>query len=468
MTDQSTATLDNPRDGADRADDNVLKAANAKYQWHPMVHPKRLEQDPPLIITRGRGAVVDDIDGNPYVDVVAGLLCVNVGHGRTEVVEAIERQLAQIAYYSPFDGTATPPSILLSRKLIEMTQPEDMARVLFSLGGSDSVETAMKLARQYWRLKGQPQRNKYISLKNAYHGTHFGGVSLNGIPGFRANYEPLLPNCYQVESPWLYRNPWTDDPEELGRICADALAREIEYQGPDTVAAFFAEPIQGAGGVIVPPANYWPLVREICDRYGVLLVADEVVTGFGRSGAMFGARGWGVKPDIMCIAKGLSSGYVPLGATLFNRRIASAWDDDASFTGAIMHGYTYTGHAVACAAALACLDIVEREDLPGRAARAGERLLRGLKPLEQSSPVVGNVRGKGLMIAIDLVADKGTREPINPEDGFAYRLADATRANGAIVRPVGTKLILSPPLVISDEEVDVIVHALSSAFQTTQ
>ena len=326
----------------------------------------------------------------------------------------------------------------------------------------------MKLARQYWRLAGEPRRIKFISLKNAYHGTHFGGVSLNGIPSFRANYEPLLPDCFQVESPWIYRNPWTDDPEELGRICADALAREIEFQGPDTVAAFFAEPIQGAGGVIVPPANYWPLIREVCDRYGVLLVADEVVTGFGRSGAMFGSRGWGVKPDIMCVAKGLSSGYVPLGATLFNNRVASAWDDDASFTGAIMHGYTYTGHALGCAAALACLDVVEREDLPGRAARAGARLLEGLKPLEESAAPVGNVRGKGLMIAIDLVVDKQTREPINPEEGLAYRLADAARAKGAIVRPVGTKLILSPPLVISDAEVDVIIEALEGAFQTVR
>jgi adenosylmethionine-8-amino-7-oxononanoate aminotransferase len=453
----STATLE-------RADDNLLKADNAKFQWHPMVNPKRLEQDPPLIITRGQGAIVEDIDGNSYVDGVAGLWCVNVGHGRAEVIEAIQRQLSQIAYYSPFDGTATPPSILLSRKLIEMTAPEDMARVMFSQGGSDAVETAMKLARQYWRLKGEPQRVKFFSLENAYHGTHFGGVSLNGMPAFRANYEPLLPNCYQVESPWLYRNPWTDDADELGRICADALAREIELQGPDTVAAFFAEPIQGAGGVIVPPANYWPLVREVCDRYGVLLVADEVVTGFGRSGAMFGSRGWGVKPDIMCIAKGLSSGYVPLGATLVNRRVASAWDDDAGFTGAIMHGYTYTGHPLGCAAALACLDIVEDENLPARAAHAGARLLEGLKPLEESAAAVGNVRGKGLMIAIDLVADKKTREPVNPEEGLAYRLADAARERGAIVRPVGTKLILSPPLVISDEKVDVIVAALRGAF----
>lgn len=442
----------------------LIKEANARYQWHPMVHPKRLAAEPPLIIVRGQGSLVEDIDGAQYVDGVAGLWCVNVGHGRREVVNAIHQQLSQIAYYSPFDGTATPPSILLSRRLIRMTAQEEMARVLFSLGGSDSIETAMKIARQYWRLSGQPERVRFISLKNAYHGVHFGGLSMNGSEIFRQNYEPLLPDCFQIDTPWLYRNPWTQDPQELGRICADILDREIQRLGAHTVAAFFAEPIQGAGGVIIPPANYWPLVREVCDRHGVLLVADEIVTGFGRSGAMFGARGWGVRPDIMCIAKGLSCGYVPLGATLFNRRIADAWEQDDSPAGMIMHGYTYTGHALGCAAALACLDIVEREDLPGKAQRHGEHLLAGLRPLQDRYRCVGEVRGKGLMLAIDLVQDKATRTPIDPASGFAYRLAEATRKHGAIVRPVGTKLIVSPPLVITDQELDRIVDALIAAF----
>lgn len=442
----------------------LIKEANARYQWHPMVHPKRLAADPPLIIARGQGALVEDIDGTQYVDGVAGLWCVNVGHGHREVVDAIQRQLSQIAYYSPFDGTATPPSILLSRRLIQMTAQEQMARVLFSLGGSDSIETAMKIARQYWRLSGQPERVRFISLKHAYHGVHFGGLSMNGSEIFRQNYQPLLPDCSQIESPWLYRNPWTQNPEALGRICAEQLDREIQRLGAHTVAAFFAEPIQGAGGVIIPPANYWPLVREVCDRHGVLLVADEIVTGFGRSGPMFGARGWGVRPDIMCIAKGLSCGYVPLGATLFNQRIADAWDQDDSPAGMIMHGYTYTGHALGCAAALACLDIVERDDLPGNAQRQGERLLSGLLPLQDRYPCVGEVRGKGLMLAIDLVQDKATQAPIDPAGGFAYRLAEATRKHGAIVRPVGTKLILSPPLIISDQELDRIVDALTAAF----
>ena len=446
-------------------DANALKSANAKYQWHPMVHPRRSEAHPPLIIAKGRGSIVEDVDGQAYVDGIGGLWCVNVGHDRAEVKAAVREQMDQIAYYSSFDGTVTPPSIRLSQKLVEIAAPEDAAKVFFSSGGSDAVETAMKLARQYWRLVGEPYRTKFISLKGGYHGVHFGGVSLNGNPPFRWAYEPLLPGCLQVDTPWLYRNPWTTDPAELARICAEQLEREIQFQGPHTVAAFFAEPIQGAGGVIVPPEQYWPLVREVCDRYGVLLVSDEVVTGFGRSGAMFGARGWGVKPDIMCLAKGLSCGYVPLGATVVNARIASAWSGAESPEGAIMHGYTYGGHAVGCAAALACLDIVEKEDLPGQAAAMGERLLAGLAPFADRFRSVGEVRGKGLMIAIDLVSDKKTREPIDPGQGLAYELAEHTRRHGAIVRPVGPKIILSPPLVITPDEVDTLVNALTKAFE---
>ncbi|MDR9179787.1 aminotransferase class III-fold pyridoxal phosphate-dependent enzyme [Burkholderia multivorans] len=304
----------------------------------------------------------------------------------------------------------------------------------------------------------------FISLKQGYHGTHFGGASVNGNTVFRRNYEPNLPGCFHVETPWLYRNPFTQDPEELGRICAALLEREIQFQSPDTVAAFIAEPIQGAGGVIVPPANYWPLVREVCDRYGVLLIADEVVTGFGRSGSLFGSRGWGVRPDIMCLAKGISSGYVPLGATAVNARIEDAFAQNADFGGAIMHGYTYAGHPVACAAALASLDIVVNEDLPANAAKQGAYLLEALQPFVQRFAAVGEVRGKGLMLALDLVADKTTREPIDPLSGYANAVAEVAREHGVLVRPVGTKIILSPPLVIEQPELDRIVDALAAGF----
>jgi len=278
----------------------------------------------------------------------------------------------------------------------------------------------------------------------------------------------MLPGCFHVETPWVYRNPFTQDPEMLAQICADLLEREIQFQSPDTVAAFIAEPIQGAGGVIVPPASYWPLIRKICDKYGVLLIADEVVTGFGRSGSMFGSRGWGVKPDIMCLAKGISSGYIPLGATLLNARIEDAFTKNHDFSGAIMHGYTYAGHPIACAAGLASLKIVRDEKLPDNAARQGAYLLEKLKPFDQRYRAVGEVRGKGLMLALDLVKDKNTREPIDPMGSYAGDVAAATRAAGALVRPVGTKIILSPPLVFQREHVDQLVAALQAGFDAVE
>jgi adenosylmethionine-8-amino-7-oxononanoate aminotransferase len=233
------------------------------------------------------------------------------------------------------------------------------------------------------------------------------------------------------------------------------------------VAAFIAEPIQGAGGVIVPPASYWPQIRKVCDRYGVLLIADEIVTGFGRSGSMFGCRGWGVKPDIMCLAKGISSGYIPLGCTAVNDRIETAFSRNRDFTGAIMHGYTYAGHPVACAAAIASLKIVREENLPANAASVGNYLLEQLKPFETLYPAVGEVRGKGLMIALDLVKDRQTREPIDPEQGYANAVAAAARSAGALVRPVGTKIIISPPLVLEKSHADALVGALHSGFRAT-
>jgi putrescine---pyruvate transaminase len=432
--------------------------------WHPMLHPNEMLRRQPIRITRGDGCFVFDDSGKRLVDGVAGLWNVNVGHNRPEVKAAIVAQLDELEYFQLFDGLSHPRAEELSATLARMTQTEGMRRVIYSSGGSDAVETALKIARQYWKLEGQPERTKFIALRQGYHGTHFGSASVNGNTVFRRNYEPLLPGCFHVDTPWLYRNPYTQDPQELARICAGLLEREIQFQSPDTVAAFIAEPIQGAGGVIVPPPSYWPLVREICDRYGVLLIADEIVTGFGRSGSMFGSRGWGVKPDIMCLAKGISSGYIPLGATMVNARVECAYTRNADFTGAIMHGYTYAGHPVACAAAIACLKIVEDEDLPGNAARQGAYLMERLKPFETRFRSVGEVRGKGLMVALDLVRDKATREPIDPQDGFANNLAAAARAAGALVRPVGTKIILSPPLVFQREHVDALVKALEAAF----
>lgn len=437
------------------------RAYPSHLQWYPMTEPADFAAADPLIIVEGDGVWITDTEGKRYVDARGGLLNVNVGHRRPEVREALISQFDRIAYYPSFDGTATPVSIALAEKLLALTAPENMARVLFGSGGSDAVETALKIARQYWKLSGASARTKFISLRNAYHGTHFGGTSLNGNAAFRQAYEPLLAGCFQVETPWPYRNPFTEDPEELAAICATLLEREILNQGPETVAAFIAEPVQGAGGYIVPPASYWKLVREICDRHGVLMIADEVIAGFGRVGAWFGSRMWGVRPDIMCLAKGLTSGYVPLGATLINERIAAAWERAAD-PAAHMHGYSYSGHPLGCAAALAVIDITEREDLAANAARQGDRLLKKLQAFKDRFPFIGDVRGKGLMICLDLVSDRQNKTPAAP--AVARRVAELTRDAGAVVRPAVNYIVISPPLTLSETEGDIIVTALDRAF----
>jgi adenosylmethionine-8-amino-7-oxononanoate aminotransferase len=450
---------------AESTDTAAIKSANAKYQWHPMTAPKASELDPPVIIERGHGVHVTDIDGRTYLDCTAGLWNVNVGHNRPEVNKAITEQLSKIAYYSCFVGTSNPPSIELSAKLIGLLQTENAAKVLFCSGGSDATETSFKLARQYWKLKGQPSKVKIISLKDAYHGLHFGGMSACGINIYRLAYGPAVPDFHQVENPALYRNRWTKDPQELGEICARELEREMQYHGQDTVAAFIAEPIQGAGGVWVPPANYWPLVREVCDRNNVLLISDEVVTGFGRSGAFLGCRGWGVKPDIMCFAKGISSAYVPLGATVVNERVAEAWKNNPDTPVAmIMHGYTYSGHPVACAAGVASLDITVREDLPSNASKQGAYLLGRLQKELMGFPSVGDVRGKGLMICVEMVTDKKSAEAYPSGHPFPTSIYQHCKNHHVLVRLLAHKIILSPPLIFSKQHCDTVADALRNAF----
>jgi putrescine---pyruvate transaminase len=441
-----------------------LKAANARSLWHPMAHPKAMQDAPPDIIARGEGSWIWDIDGHRMVDGVGGLWSANLGFGRTEIRDAIVEQLDELAFYNIFRGTTHPRAIELAERVVKLMQPDGVAAVFFSNGGSDAVESALKLARQYWKVRGQADRTKFISLRQGYHGVHFGGMSVNGNTNFRRAYEPLLPGCFHVDTPWVYRNPYTSDPEQLAHICAELLEREIVFQGPDTVAAFIAEPVQGAGGVIVPPASYWPLVRNICDKYGVLLIADEVVTGFGRTGQLFGTRLWDVKADLWCLAKGISSGYVPLGATAISAKVAEAFQGSDPGMGAVTHGYTYSAHPVAAAAALATLDILEREDILGNVRKQGAHLMERMSALGRQSRLIGDVRGVGLMVCLEMVSDKATKAAFGRGAKEVAMVAREAYKLGAMVRTSGPNVILSPALTIEREQVDLLCDALEAAF----
>lgn len=441
-----------------------LKAANARYLWHPMAHPKGMQDTPPDIIARGEGSWIWDIDGHKMIDGVGGLWSANLGFGNVEIRDAIVAQLDELAFYNTFRGTTHPRAIELSVRLVKLMEPDGVAAVFFSNGGSDAVESALKLARQYWKLQKQGDRTKFIALRMGYHGVHFGGMSVNGNTNFRRAYEPLLPGCFHVDTPWLYRNPYTDDPVALAEICADQLDREISFQGADTVAAFIAEPVQGSGGVIVPPATYWPLIRKVCDKHGVLLIADEVVTGFGRTGHMFGTRLWGVQADLWCLAKGISSGYVPLGATAISQKVSDVFRNGDTAMGSVAHGYTYSGHPIAAAAALATLDILERDHVVANAGLQGAYLLQRLTALGERSRLIGNVRGVGLMVCIEMVANKVTKASFARGAREVTAVAREAYRLGAMVRTSGPNIILSPALNISRQEIDVLCDALEAAF----
>jgi adenosylmethionine-8-amino-7-oxononanoate aminotransferase len=443
-----------------------LQRDNAQYLWHPMAHPRAMKAEGgrPDIIARGEGCWVWDVDGHKMLDGVAGLWSSNLGHSCRPVRDAIVAQLDELPFFNTFRGTTHPRAIELSARVVDMMAADGVAAVMFSNGGSDAVEGALKIARQFHKLRGQKDRTKFIALKQGYHGVHFGGMSVNGNTNFRRAYEPLLPGCFHLDSPWAYRNPWGLEGEALGQAVAQALERELVFQGPDTVAAFIAEPVQGAGGVIVPPANFWPLVRDVCNRHGVLLIADEVVTGFGRTGQMFGTRTWGVQADLWCLAKGISSGYVPLGATAISKHVAEVFDADTTGAAQVAHGYTYSAHPVAAAAALATLDVLERDDIPAKVREVSEPFQSRLRGLAERSPFVGDVRGIGLMVGIEMVADKATKTPLPKTSDLPARVAREAYRRGLMTRVSGSNMILSPPLVISAQEVDFLCTTLEAAF----
>lgn len=433
--------------------------------WHPMAHPAESLAKPAKVFVKAEGVHITDDKGHTVLDGVGGLWNVNLGYSCEPVKAAIREQLDTMPYYSSFRGTTTEPVARLAEALTkDWFAEEGMTRAFFTSGGSDSVETCLRLARQYHKARGERDRYKFIGLKKGYHGTHFGGASVNGNANFRRNYEPLLPGTYHIPAPWLYRNPFnTNDPEELARLCANLLEDEIQFQGADTIAAFIMEPVLGAGGVIVPPATFMPMVRELCDRYGILLIADEVITAFGRTGAWCGSRLWGVKPDMMATAKAITNAYYPFGAVLINQKMADVFEANRDSFGAIGHGYTYSGHPVGCAAALATLAETKRLNVAANAAARGTELQQGLQALAGKYAVIGNARGVGLMACLDLVSDQASKKPA--DKALVEKIAEASYQNGVIVRTSGNNIIMSPPLVITAEDVTRILTALETGLK---
>ncbi|WP_425051582.1 aspartate aminotransferase family protein [Psychromarinibacter sp. S121] len=445
-------------------DMNFLKENNARHLWHPMAHPADCQANPPDIIVGGEGCRITDVDGHTTIDGVGGLWNVNLGYSCQPVKDAITEQLERLPYYSIFRGTTNDAAIELSWMLRQFFAEDGMGRAFYTSGGGDSVEIALRLARQYHKVRGEAGRVKYLSLKKGYHGTHTLGASVNGNANFRTQYEPLMPGCYHIPAPYTYRNPFNEtDPEKLAQLCLAALEDEIKFQSADTIAAFIMEPVLGAGGVIPPHESFMPGVREICDRYGILLIADEVITGFGRTGDWSGSRHWGVKPDMMTTAKAITNGYFPFGAVMISDAVAEVFESDTSGRAAIGSGYTYSGHPVGAAAAIACLKETERLQVKDNAAARGAQIFAGLQALKEKYDLIGDVRGgHGMMSAMELVSDRATKAPIDKDT--ISRVQRTAYESGAMVRMSGNNLILSPPLILSEAETDTILSALDAGF----
>ena len=434
-----------------------LRDADRAHHLHPFTHHSDMHARGTFVIDRGEGCFLIDESGRRLLDGLAGLWCVNVGYGREEIAAAVFEQMKKLAYYPSFFNTTTEPAIRVAKRLADLAPPR-INHTIFSNSGSEANETALKLIRAYHKLAGKPAKTKILSRQFAYHGVALATTSMTGLPSCYTPFDLPLPGFIHVPAPHPYAADSSLDPAAYGRWCVEETARVIDREGPDTIAAMFVEPVQGAGGVIVPPEGYLTAIRQLCRDHGILFVADEVITAFGRLGAWFASELWQLDPDLMTLAKGITSGYLPLGATMVSDEIAAVLNTG----GYLAHGFTYSGHPAACAAAMANLDIIERERLVERTRdHAGPTFQRRLHELG-SHPRVAEVRGCGLIGALELVPREGKRGP-NPNDPLGAKAAALAREEGVIVRGIRDLIAMSPPLTISDVEIDFLFSAVRRA-----
>ena len=430
-----------------------------KLDHEHLLHPLHLKSahEEPVIVLSGNGIWLEASDGRRYIDGLSGLWNVLIGHGNKELGEAAREQMDQLAFFSNYVGVTNVPVIRLAEKLAGYAYPE-LNMTFFTSGGAEANETAFKTARYYWKRRGMPDKVKIIARQDAYHGVTLAAMSATGITPYWPMFEPRVPHFSHTSAPYPYRYSGTiGEDETIGLAAARDLEEAILSEGPDTVAAFIAEPVQGAGGIIVPPDDYCPRVREICDRYDVLLIADEVITGFGRTGKWFGLQNWNISPDIMSFAKGITSGYLPLGGIQISDEIRDAIMS-APPNERWMHAYTYSGHATCCAVALKNLEILERENLAALAREMGSHLKEGMESLYEFD-CVGDVRGIGLMWAVEFVADRQSKSSAN----IAGKILSACQDRGLISRIKGESLLIAPPLIVTREEIDKIVDIIRDA-----
>lgn len=438
-----------------------LRQADAAHHLHPFTDHKDLRAAGSRIISRANGPFVYDMDGNEILDGMAGLWCVNVGYGRDELAEVAYEQMKELPYYNAFFRCSTPTPVLLAKKLAELA-PDGISQVFYGSSGSEANDTALRLVRHYWALEGKPEKNRVISRDWAYHGSTIAGASLGGMAAMHDQLHGAVPNIVHVMPPYAYELAEAgESDEEFGLRAARALEDAILEAGPDKVAAFIGEPVMGAGGVKIPPASYWPEIQRICRKYDVLLMLDEVITGYGRTGAWFAAQSMGIEPDTITTAKALTSGYQPLSALLVGDRIATTLVEKG---GEFFHGYTYSGHPVACAVALKNLEIIEREGLIERVADdTGPYLGQALRDRIGDHALVGEVRSFGLLAAIEIVKDKETKTRFDPVGRAASLVRDHAIANGLMMRAVNDTMILSPPLIWTRETIDMACERIARA-----